>query len=88
MSRLRDRMQEDLKLAGLCENTQKTYLRGEIQSPFRQVSQSAWSIRGQGVPAEPGGKAHAVRVDIQRVCSRIVFPISTDTQSTGSCRWS
>jgi len=27
MSRLRDRMQEDLKLAGLCENTQKTYLR-------------------------------------------------------------
>jgi integrase/recombinase XerD len=27
MSRLRDRMQEDLKLAGRCENTQKTYLR-------------------------------------------------------------
>lgn len=27
MSRLRDRMQEDLKLAGLCENTQRTYLR-------------------------------------------------------------
>jgi integrase/recombinase XerD len=27
MSRLRDRMQEDLKLAGLCDNTQKTYLR-------------------------------------------------------------
>jgi integrase/recombinase XerD len=27
MSRLRDRMQEDLKLAGLGENTQKTYLR-------------------------------------------------------------
>lgn len=26
MSRLRNRMQEDLKLAGLCENTQKTYL--------------------------------------------------------------
>jgi hypothetical protein len=27
MSRLRERMQEDLKLAGLCHNTQQAYLR-------------------------------------------------------------
>lgn len=37
MSRWRDRMQEDLKLAGFCENTQKTCLRCVAGTDLRTV---------------------------------------------------
>ena len=89
MSRLREKMQGDLQLAGLCHSTQQTYLRcvAKFSSYFGKSPTQLGHAQVRAFLLDLIEQRRLSVLNVQRVCGRVVFSVSNNAGAARGGLW-